>query len=159
MSHTRTLWEEGREPGRQVVALGAALALTAVVIDVAVVGRISLFFDLCFITMCVALALAVRPTDFFTVGVLPPLIMVGVFTLLGFVRPAAIADPRDGVIQAVVSGLSHHSVALVVGYLLCLGCLALRQKMGQKAAQKMAPRPGQAANRSGSPAPRRTTSG
>jgi len=159
VSHTRTLWEEGREPGRQVVALGAALALTAVVIDVAVVGRISLFFDLCFITMCVALALAVRPTDFFTVGVLPPLIMVGVFTLLGLVRPEAIADPRDGVIQAVVSGLSHHSVALVVGYLLCLGCLALRQKMGQKAAQKMAPRPGQAANRSGSPAPRRTTSG
>ena len=152
MSHTRTLWEEGREPGRQVVALGAALALSAVVIDVAVVGRISLFFDLCFITLCVALALAVRPTDFFTVGVLPPLIMVGVFTLLGFTRPEVIADRRDGVIQAVVSGLSHHSVALVVGYLLCLVCLALRQRMGQRPA-------GQAANRSGSPAPRRTTSG
>lgn len=156
MNHTRTLWEEGREPGRQVVALGAALALSAVVIDVAVVGRISLFFDLCFITLCVALALAVRPTDFFTVGVLPPLIMVGVFTLLGFTRPEVIADPRDGVIQAVVSGLSHHSVALVVGYLLCLVCLALRQRMAQRPDQRPA---GQAANRSGSPAPRRTTSG
>ncbi|GAA2142220.1 hypothetical protein GCM10009844_13150 [Nocardioides koreensis] len=159
MSHTRTLWEEGREPGRQVVALGAALALTAVVIDVAVVGRISLFFDLCFITLCVALALAVRPTDFFTVGVLPPLIMVGVFTLLGFVRPGVIADPRDGVIQAVVSGLSHHSLALVVGYLLCLGCLAMRQRMGQKTSGRPGQEPAQAANRSGSPAPRRTTSG
>ena len=147
MSHTRTLWEEGREPGRQVVALGIALALTAVVVDVAVVGRVSLFFDLCFVTVCVALALTVRPNDFFTVGVLPPLIMVGVFTLLGFTRPAVIADPRDGVIQAVVSGLSHHSVALCVGYVLCLSCLAVRQRVGQ------------AANRSGSPAPRRTTSG
>jgi hypothetical protein len=155
VSHTRTLWEEGREPGRQVVALGAALALTAVVIDVAVVGRVSLFFDLCFITMCVAVALAVRPTDFFTVGVLPPLLMVGVFTLLGLTRPGVIADPRDGVIQAVVSGLSHHSVALVVGYLLCLGCLALRQRLGQTTGQPA----GQAAKRSGSPAPRRTTSG
>ena len=155
MSHTRTLWEEGREPGRQVVALGAALALTAVVIDVAVVGRVSLFFDLCFITMCVAVALAVRPTDFFTVGVLPPLLMVGVFTLLGLTRPGVIADPRDGVIQAVVSGLSHHSVALVVGYLLCLGCLSLRQRLGQPTGRPM----GQAAKRSGSPAPRRTTSG
>jgi len=38
VNHTRTLWEEGREPGRQVVALGAALALTAVVIDVSVVA-------------------------------------------------------------------------------------------------------------------------
>jgi uncharacterized protein DUF6542 len=152
VSHTPTLWEQGREPGRQVVALGAALALTAVVIDVAVVGRVSLFFDLCFVTMCVAVALTVRPTDFFTVGVLPPLLMVGVFTLLGVTRPEAIADRRDGVVQAVVSGLSHHSVALVVGYLLCLGCLALRQHLGGK-------RKAQAANRSGSPAPRRNTSG
>jgi uncharacterized protein DUF6542 len=132
VSHPRTLWEEGREPGPQVVALGAALALTAVAIDVALVGRVSLFFDLCFVTMCVALALAVRPTDFFTVGVLPPLIMVGVFTLLGLTRPAAIADPRDGVVQAVVSGLSHHSGALVAGYLLCLGCLELRRRMARR---------------------------
>ena len=132
MSEARTLWEQGREPGRQVVALGAALALTAVVIDVALVGRVSLFFDLCFVTMCVALALAVRPTDFFTVGVLPPLIMVGVFALLGLTRPAVIADPGDGVIQAVISGLSHHSGALVAGYVLCLACLETRRRISQR---------------------------
>jgi uncharacterized protein DUF6542 len=153
VSHTRTLWEEGREPGRQVVALGAALALTAVVIDVALVGRVSLFFDLCFVTVSVALALAVRPSDFFTVGVLPPLIMLGVFTLLGLSRPGVIADPGDGVVQAVVSGLSHHSGALVTGYLLCLGCLAMRRRIAPRQ-----PVP-QAANRSGSPAPRRSTWG
>ena len=124
----RTLWEEGHEPGRQVVALGAALALTAVAVDLALVGRVSLFFDLCFIAVSLGLALVVRRADFFVVGVLPPLLMVGVFALLGLTRPAVIAHPEDGVVQAVVSGLSHHSGALVVGYLLCLGCLALRQR-------------------------------
>jgi hypothetical protein len=132
VSEARTLWEQGREPGRQVVALGAALALTAVVIDVALVGRVSIFFDLCFVTMCVGLALAVRPMDFFTVGVLPPLIMVGVFALLGLTRPAVIADPGDGVIQAVISGLSHHSGGLVAGYVLCLACLETRRRISQR---------------------------
>ncbi len=129
VTQARTLWEEGREPGRQVVALGVALALTCVVVDLALVGRVSLFFDLCFVALCVGLALVVRPRDFFVVGVLPPLIMVGVFTLLGLTSPDAIAHPRDGVVQAVVSGLSHHSGALVAGYVLCLVCLAIRQRV------------------------------
>ena len=129
MTHARTLWEEGREPGRQVVVLGVALALTVVAIDLLLVGRVSLFFDLCFVALCVGLALAVRPNDFFVVGVLPPLIMLGVFTLLGLTRPDVIANPDDGVVQAVVSGLSHHSTALVVGYVLCLTVLAVRQKV------------------------------
>ena len=129
MTHARTLWEEGHEPGRQVVALGAALALTFVVVDLLLIGRVSLLFDLCFVALCVGLALAVRPRDFFIVGVLPPLIMLGVFTLLGITRPAVIAHPQDGVVQAVVSGLSHHSSALVVGYVLCLAVLAVRHRV------------------------------
>ncbi|MCW2845593.1 MAG: hypothetical protein JWN22_3509 [Nocardioides sp.] len=132
MSQTRTLWEEGREPGRQVVALGLAVALTAVTVDLALVGRISLFFDVCFVALCVGLALVVRPLDFFTVGVLPPMIMVVVFTLLGLTRPGMIAHPDDGVVQAVVSGLSRHSAALVLGYALCLTCLAVRQRVGRR---------------------------
>ena len=131
MSQTRTLWEEGREPGRQVVALGLAVALTAVVVDLGLVGRVSLFFDLSFIALCVALALAVRPSDFFTVGVLPPMLMLTVFTLLGLTRPTMIADRGDGVVQAVLSGLSHHSGALAIGYALCLTCLAVRQRVGR----------------------------
>jgi hypothetical protein len=59
--------------------------------------------------------------------------MVGVFTLLGFTRPEVIAHPRDGVVQAVVSGLSHHSGALVTGYVLCLTTLAVRQRMAGRA--------------------------
>jgi hypothetical protein len=129
VSQRRTLWEEGREPGRQVVALGLALALTAVVLDRAILGSVGLLFDLCYVLTCVAMALAVRLEDFFTIGVLPPLLMVAVFTLVGATRPEAIADQGDGVVQAVVSGLGHHAAALVTGYALCLAILAVRHRV------------------------------
>ena len=105
MSHTRAIWDDGREPGRAVVALGVAVALSAIVVNVAMVGRVSMFFDLWFVLLSVGLALLVRPSDFFTVGVLPPLIMVGAFAVLAVDQPEAIATAQDGVVQAVVSGL------------------------------------------------------
>ena len=79
-----------------------------------------------FVGLCVAAALLVRPRDFFVIGVLPPLMMLGVFVLAGLVAPGLIARPGDGVVQAVVSGLSIHAGALVAGYLLALGTLAYR---------------------------------
>lgn len=126
---TRTLWEEGHEPGREMVALGVALALTAAALDLLLTGRVSLLFDLAFVVLCVALALAVRPTDFFTVGVLPPLLMLSTFLLLAMSRAEAIAQAHDGVLQAVVSGLAHHSVSLVLGYVLALVVLVVRQRV------------------------------
>lgn len=136
MSHTRAIWDDGRVPGsevgheqgRSVVALGIAVALTVIVVNVAMVGRVSMFFDLWFVLLCLGLALLVRPQDFFTVAVLPPLIMVGGFVVLALDRPDAIAAASDGVVQAVVSGLAHHSVALVCGYALCLSTLFARQR-------------------------------
>lgn len=129
MTHARTIWEEGREPGRELVALGSAAALTAVVLDLLVGGHVSLFFDLCFVLLCVGLALAVRPTDFFTIGVLPPLLMVGVFVLLGISRPSVFGHAGDSTLQAVITGLSEHSLALVTAYLLCLAVLYVRQRV------------------------------
>lgn len=122
----RTLWEEGRHPGRLVVG-AAALALVAVVLVSLVLGRLGLFFDLAFVVVCVAAALAVRPRDFFSVGVLPPLLLAATVTVVAVVDPAAVARPEDAVAQAVVSGLAHHAVALVIGYALTLSVLALRQ--------------------------------
>ncbi|CUR55196.1 conserved membrane hypothetical protein [metagenome] len=149
MSHARTLWEEGREPGRQIVVLGIAVALTAVALDLWITGHLSLLFDLGFVVLCVGLALAVRPTDFFTVGVLPPLLMVGVFAMLGVVSPTAVAEKDDSVIQAVVSGLATHAGALIVGYALCLATLATRQRF----LARSRPPTVQASKRLGSPAP------
>lgn len=133
MSEARTLWQEGREPGYQVVALGLALALSIVVLDLARAGEVTVLFDVVFVLVCVAVALLVRPEDFFTVGVLPPLIMAAVFVLVGLTRPAAIAHAEDGLVQAVVSGLSTHAVALGVGYGLCLACLAVRRRFVEAA--------------------------
>ena len=70
----------------------------------------------------------VRPQDFFTVGVLPPLIMLAVFVLVGISPPGRDRPRSDGLVQAVVTGLSHHAVALGVGYAACLVCLAVRDR-------------------------------
>ena len=148
MSHTRAVWDEGREPGRAVVALGVAVALTVIVVNVAMVGRVSMFFDLWFVLLCLGLALLVRPRDFFTVGVLPPLLMLGVLVLVEATRPTVLGEPQDGGVQSVVTGLAHHAGALVSGYVACLLILAIRHRFVA-----------QAAKRSGSPAPTRTISG
>ena len=129
--------------------LGVAVALTAVALDVALGGDLGLLFDLCFVALCVTLALLVRPRDFFTVGVLPPLLMLGVLLLLELARPEVLAHPRDGLVQSVVTGLAHHSGALVVGYVLCLACWPIRHRFDGSGAT----------NRSASPAPTRTISG
>ena len=112
-----------------MVALGLALALTVVAVDVSIGGRVGLAFDLAFVGVCVVVALLVRPEDFFTVGVLPPLIMLAVFALLAVSRPVAIAGREDGLAEAVVTGLSQHAFALGAGYAACLACLAVRDQV------------------------------
>jgi len=126
--------------------------LAVAVVDLLLGAGLGLLFDLGFVALCVAAALLVRPRDFFTVGVLPPLLMLGLFVGLGSVAPSVVAHPGDGSIQAVVTGLASHAGALTIGYLLCLACLAMRQHVIRQ-------RRGQASNRPGSPAPRRTNVG
>jgi hypothetical protein len=150
-SGSPTLWEQGEEPAHEVAALAVALLLTAATVDLALADRLGLLFDLTFVTVCARAALMVRPAGFFTVGVLPPLAMLTCVALLAVAEPAAVAHEQDGVVQATVSGLSGHAIALVIGYLLCLGVLAIRNQTGGNSQAQ--------ANRSGSPAPRRTISG
>ena len=83
--------------------------------------------DVGFVLVCAAAALAVRPREFFVVGVLPPLLMAGVVALLALLARDAVAEPTDGLGQALVTGLAHHASALIVGYGLTLALLALRQ--------------------------------
>jgi hypothetical protein len=147
----RPIWE-GRTRGSEVVALTSALTLTAATAEIAVGGHLRLFFDVCFVAICVAAALMVRPRDFFTVGVLAPLLMLGTMVLVALNGTRVIAHRHDSVVQAVVSGLAHHSVALFVGYAACLVILVLRRSPGRRTR-------GYSSKRAGSPAPRRTTSG
>jgi hypothetical protein len=124
----RTLWEEGRRPGGEVAALVVAVLLTVTVLDLLLSDRLGLLYDLGFVTLCVVAALRVRPGDFFTIGVLPPLAMLLVVLLLGISEPGSVAHPQDGFVQATVAGLSRHALALMFGYAACLGLLALRRK-------------------------------
>jgi hypothetical protein len=123
----RTLWEEGRKPGRQVVTLSTLATFAVAGLNLALTDELTLFFDLTFVVLCLVASLSVRPRDFFVVGVLPPLLMLGTVTLLALVARGAVADEVDSLAQAVVSGLAHHAGALVAGYALALGILALRQ--------------------------------
>lgn len=122
----QALWEAGRESGRQVVALGVALTLTAVAVDVLLSDRLTFFFDLAFVVTCLLVAVSVRRGDFYVAAMLPPLVMLTVFTFLALVARDALADADDSAIQAVVSGVAHHAGALFAGYALCLGWLAWR---------------------------------
>jgi hypothetical protein len=103
------------------------MVLLGAVTSIAVVDRLGFAFDVLFVTVCVAAALAVRPTEFFAVGVQPPLLLGATMLVVGTVDPTAVAQKGDGVVQATVSGLAHHATALAVGYALTLGVLALRQ--------------------------------
>jgi len=123
-----TLWEAGTRPAGGVLRLAAALLVTAAVADLVLSDGLGLFYDLVFATICVGLALTVRPSDFFPVGVFPPLAMLVVVLLLAISEPQAVADARDGVVQATVSGLSGHAVALALGYAACLGLLLVRRQ-------------------------------
>ncbi|MDH2414960.1 DUF6542 domain-containing protein [Nocardioides sp. CER19] len=152
-------WHPGHEPGRQVVVLAVALALTAALLDVAITGSVTWIFDVCFVVLCAAMALLVAPKDMFTVGVLPPLVMLGVFVVVGLSDADALGRPDDSVGQAVVSGLAHHSLALCLGYGVCLGLLAQRRHVQAARAGHAARSRRQATKRDQSPAPSRMTSG
>ena len=125
--HRRTLWEEGRKPGRLVTSAAALVVVLVVLTDLAAFDDLTLLFDVAFVLVCLAAALAVRPRDFFVVGVYPPLLMAGTVAVLALLARDTVADASDGFLQSVVSGLAHHSGFLVLGYALTLGVLALRQ--------------------------------
>ncbi len=103
------------------------MVLLVSAVDLLLFDDVTLLTDIVFVGACVGAVLAVHPRDFFVVGVCPPLVLAAVFGVLAVLAPAALAEPSDGFFQAVVSGLAHHAGALVVGYGLTLGLLALRQ--------------------------------
>ena len=112
-----------------MVALSSAVVLTVAALEVMLVGHLELFFDLFFVVVCLGAALMVRPRDFFTVGVLPPLLMFGTMVIVALNGPKVIASAHDGVVQAVITGLAHHSLALFAGYAVCLLTLLARQRL------------------------------
>ena len=123
----RAVWD-GDRGGSEVVALATALTLTVAAAEITAAFRLGLFFDMSFVAVCLMAATLVRPRDFFTVGVLPPLLMLGTMLLVALNGTQVIAARHDSVVQAVITGLAHHSVALFIGYAVCLVALVLRRR-------------------------------
>jgi hypothetical protein len=128
----RSAWIEGRVPGHEVAALTGALLLTVAVLDLLMSGRVGLFYDLAFVSLCAAAAVAVRHGDFFVIGVWPPLAMLAVMALFAIADPGTVAEASDGAVQATVTGLSSHSLGLLAGYGVCLVTLAWRRQVGDR---------------------------
>ena len=124
-----TLWEEGRWSGRRVTRFSTLVSALLVAADLVATGRLERIFDSGFIVLCVGMALAIRPRDFFRVGVLPPMLLLGICVLLGLGHRAAIASAGDGFVQSVISGLARHSGPLLAGYALALAVLAIRSRV------------------------------
>jgi hypothetical protein len=133
-----------------VTRFSVLLVMGIVALDLTLHGDLGLIFDLGFVAVCAFTAMAVRPQDFFRVGVLPPFVVFAVCSVLALHWPDTVAEPGDSIVQAIVSGLAHRSAGLAAGYGLVLALLAVRQRVISNRSY---------ANLAGSPAPRRTTSG
>lgn len=149
-----TLWEEGRWSASRVTRFSAFVCALLVTADLAITTRLGVIFDSGFVIVCLVIALAVHPEEFIRVGVLPPMLLLVITGLLSIGHPAAVAARSDGMIQSVISGLARHSGALLAGYGLFLGVLAIRQRVIARAEARL-----DHSNRVVSPAPYRVTSG
>jgi hypothetical protein len=152
-------------PGSRVTRLAVLSCALVIGLDLALTGRLSPVFDVGFVLVCVGSSLSVRPRDFFRVGVMPPFLMLGLTTVLAFAHPVAIANAGDGVVQAVISGLAHHSGALFAADVLSLVVLAVRHRVATLRRDRMARQdspyavqPEVYANRETSPRPTLVTS-
>ena len=117
------------ETGPSAIALGVALALTWLVLDTLVSTPLGALLGTGFALTCLWLALTIRPGHFFTVGVLPPLLLVGVLVLAALLRPAALDG--DGLLDRVVGGLVDQRLALVLAWAGTLAVLLTRSATGR----------------------------
>jgi hypothetical protein len=106
-------------PGRGVCLLTIAAAGGCALVDVALTRGITLFFDLCFVTICLVAAMSVRRRDLFTTGVMPPLIFAAVVGVVAALSPGTFVA-FGGASKAFMTGLAQHAPGLVAGYAVAL---------------------------------------
>jgi Domain of unknown function (DUF6542) len=106
-------------PGRGVCLLTIVAAGSCAVLDLALTRGITLFFDLCFVTICLVAALSVRRRDLFTTGVMPPLIFAAVVGVVAALSPGTFVA-FGGASKAFMTGLAQHAPGLVAGYAVAL---------------------------------------
>lgn len=115
--------------GARVIRLALLAAAALIAIDLLITGRLGALFDVGFIALCIATALMVRPTEFFKVAVLPPILLLVVCAATAIVHRAGVAAADDGFVQAIVSGLAHHSGALFAGTINAILVMGIRTRV------------------------------
>lgn len=100
-----------------MVMVAVAATACVVLLNLLLVGRLSFFFDLCFVVICLAAGLLVRPGEVWNVALLPPALMVGTVVFLALLSPATVAEADDSAVQAMITGVTNHAAALMAGYL------------------------------------------
>jgi hypothetical protein len=115
---------------RAVVLLAVVGVAGAAALQLALTDHLGLFFGICFVLASLTAALVVRSDGFFTVGVLPPLLLVGALTAVAMVAPTAIAAPGladdAGLLQRVIAGIVSQAGALVIGHGGAIAVLGVR---------------------------------
>lgn len=152
--------------GSRVIRLALLAAAVLIALDLLITGRLGALFDVAFIAVCIAAALMVRPSDFFKIAVLPPILLLVVCAVTAIVHRAGVAAADDGFVQAVVSGLAHHSGALFAGTVHALLVMGIRTRVRttrlDRVARARSPynvRQAAHSNRAASPEPYLVTSG
>jgi hypothetical protein len=102
-------------PGRGVILLTAFLAGGCAALDFALTGSLTIFFDLCFVVICLVATMAVRRHDVFTTGVLPPLVFAAVIAGVAVIAPTTFVA-TGALSEVFLTGLTQHAGALVAGY-------------------------------------------
>ncbi len=112
-------------PGRGVVLVAGVTTGLVVAFDFALTGRLTYFFDLTFVVICLVTAMAVRGHDLFTSGVLPPLVFGAAIGMVALLAPSTFVA-SGGLAQTFLTGLTSHAGALVFGYATALVTVAGR---------------------------------
>jgi len=106
--------------------VGIALTLAVAAADLLMSGRLTMFFDLGFITLCLGLGRLPARDASYVVAFAPPLVLTLALAILTVTGAEALGRPDDGTFAAVIAGLTGHAAALGIGYALCLGALGAR---------------------------------
>ncbi len=106
-------------PGRGVVLTTGVATGCVAALDFALTGGLTIFFDLCFVVICLVAAMAVRRHDLFSTAVLPPLVYAATIGAVAVLAPTTFVE-ASGLSKTFMTGLTGHAGALVAGYAVAL---------------------------------------
>lgn len=108
----------------------SVLTLTAITALDLIDGQLGLAYSLGFVMVVLSAATAVQERGFFTVGVMPPVLLVGSLFVVAMLAPDAMMiaglPESTGVLGLTLTATIDHAVALMIGHLLAIAMILAR---------------------------------